>query len=237
MAVLTLDRVTKRFDSFTAVDDLSFEVPEGGIFGFLGANGAGKTTTLGAISGLLRPQAGSITFDGAAIGGLAVERIVRLGIAHCPEGRRVFPGLTVMENLRAGGAIHPARTDFSADLDLIFTLFPRLAERRKQRGWSLSGGEQQMLAVGRALMSRPKLLLLDEPSLGLAPLLVEQMFAAISQLNRETGLAILLVEQNAALALDVAHRAYVLETGSVRLSGPAADLAADPRIREAYFGE
>jgi len=235
--MLEIAQLSVSYGPIRALADVSLRVGPGEIVALLGANGAGKTTTLGAISGLLRPQAGSITFDGAAIGGLAVERIVRLGIAHCPEGRRVFPGLTVMENLRAGGAIHPARTDFSADLDLIFTLFPRLAERRKQRGWSLSGGEQQMLAVGRALMSRPKLLLLDEPSLGLAPLLVEQMFAAISQLNRETGLAILLVEQNAALALDVAHRAYVLETGSVRLSGPAADLAADPRIREAYFGE
>ncbi len=235
--MLEIAQLSVSYGPIRALADVSLRVGPGEIVALLGANGAGKTTTLGAISGLLRPQAGSITFHGAAIGGLAVERIVRLGIAHCPEGRRVFPGLTVMENLRAGGAIHPARTDFSADLDLIFTLFPRLAERRKQRGWSLSGGEQQMLAVGRALMSRPKLLLLDEPSLGLAPLLVEQMFAAISQLNRETGLAILLVEQNAALALDVAHRAYVLETGSVRLSGPAADLAADPRIREAYFGE
>ncbi len=234
--MLEVEAISVAYGPVRALTEVSLRVAPGEIVALLGANGAGKTTTLATISGLQRPRAGVVRFEGQPISGLAVEAIVRRGIAHCPEGRRVFAGLTVAENLLAGGAIHPARTDFSADLARIYTLFPRLAERAGQHAWSLSGGEQQMLAVGRALMARPRLLLLDEPSLGLAPLLVAQMFAAIARLNRESGLAILLVEQNASVALSVAHRAYVLENGSVRLSGAADALARDERVRAAYFG-
>ena len=215
---------------------ISFAVAQGEIVALVGANGAGKTTTLRTISGLLRPRRGSIRFEGVDIAGVAVETIARRGLAHCPEGRRIFPGLTVAENLHVGTAGRPHGGDAAADLDLVYTLFPRLAERRRQGGWSLSGGEQQMLAIGRALMGRPKLLMLDEPSLGLAPIVIEGLFDRIVDLNRRTGLAILLVEQNAALALDIANRAYVLETGTIILSGEAAQLAQDPRVQQAYLG-
>ena len=216
---------------------ISFTVASGEIVALVGANGAGKTTTLRTISGLLRPRRGTIRFEGANVMGVAVETIARRGLAHCPEGRRIFPGLTVAENLRVGTAGRPRGADDpAADLDLVYTLFPRLAERRRQGGWSLSGGEQQMLAIGRALMGRPKLLMLDEPSLGLAPIVIEGMFDRIVELNRRTGLTILLVEQNAALALDIATRAYVLETGTIILSGEAAQLAQDPRVQQAYLG-
>jgi branched-chain amino acid transport system ATP-binding protein len=234
--MLEIDKLSVAYGHIVALREVSLRVDEGEIVAIVGANGAGKTTLLSTISGLHRPRTGEIRFAGASLHGVAVENIVARGLAHCPEGRRVFPGLTVLENLITGAAARPRKDRLAPDLDMIFSLFPRLAERRTQRGWSLSGGEQQMLAIGRALMSRPKLLMLDEPSLGLAPIVVEQMFDRIATLNRETGLAILLVEQNAAMALDVAHRAYVLETGDITLSGNAATLAEDPRIREAYLG-
>jgi branched-chain amino acid transport system ATP-binding protein len=216
---------------------ISFTVEMGEIVALIGGNGAGKTTTLSTISGLLRPTSGKVSWKGENIHGTAVETIVASGLAHCPEGRRIFPGLTVRENLIAGTASRAyVKAEVEDDLELVFELFPRLRERLKQGGWSLSGGEQQMLAIGRALMSRPSMLMLDEPSLGLAPIVIEQVFDKILELNKRTGLGVLLVEQNSAMALEIASRAFVLETGSITLSGPAAQMADDPRIREAYLG-
>ncbi|HWZ05365.1 MAG TPA: ABC transporter ATP-binding protein [Bradyrhizobium sp.] len=216
---------------------ISLSVEMGEIVALIGGNGAGKTTTLSTISGLVRPSAGTISWRGADIQNAAVETIVGSGLAHCPEGRRIFPGLTVLENLLAGTASRPRnRREIDEDLALVFGLFPRLKERLKQGGWSLSGGEQQMLAIGRALMGRPSLLMLDEPSLGLAPIVIEQVFDRIVELNKRTGLGVLLVEQNSAMALEIANRAFVLETGVITLSGPSAVLAGDRRIREAYLG-
>src|ERR1700726_548005 len=216
---------------------ISFTVEMGEIVALVGGNGAGKTTTLTTISGLLRPTSGAISWKGELIHATAVEQIVGSGIAHCPEGRKIFPGLTVQENLLTCTASRRYRkSEVEDDLALVFELFPRLKERIKQSGWSLSGGEQQMLAIGRALMSRPNLLMLDEPSLGLAPIVIEQVFDKIVELNKRTGLGVLLVEQNSAMALEIAARAFVLETGTITLSGPAAALASDPRIREAYLG-
>ena len=216
---------------------ISLSVEMGEIVALIGGNGAGKTTTLSTISGLVRPSAGTISWKGADIQNAAVETIVRSGLAHCPEGRRIFPGLTVLENLLTGTASRPRnRREIDEDLALVFGLFPRLKERLKQGGWSLSGGEQQMLAIGRALMGRPSLLMLDEPSLGLAPIVIEQVFDRIVELNKRTGLGVLLVEQNSAMALEIANRAFVLETGVITLSGPSAVLAGDRRIREAYLG-
>jgi branched-chain amino acid transport system ATP-binding protein len=216
---------------------ISFSVEMGEIVALIGSNGAGKTTTLSTISGLLRPTAGKISWKGEEIQSAAIENIVASGLAHCPEGRRIFPGLTVRENLLTGTASRRFRkAEVEEDLAQVFELFPRLKERIKQGGWSLSGGEQQMLAIGRALMSRPSLLMLDEPSLGLAPIVIEQVFDKILELNRRTGLGVLLVEQNSAMALEIANRAFVLETGTITLSGPAETLAQDPRIREAYLG-
>jgi branched-chain amino acid transport system ATP-binding protein len=235
--MLELDSLHVSYGHIEVLKGISFSVEPGEIVAVIGANGAGKTTTLSTISGLVRATSGHILWQGEDIRGRAVEQIVRAGLAHCPEGRRVFPGLTVMENLMSGAAARPHRkAEIEDDLTLVFELFPRLKERVRQGGWSLSGGEQQMLAMGRALMSRPQLLMLDEPSLGLAPIVVEQMFDRIVELNARTGLAILLVEQNSAMALDVANRAFVLETGAITLFGPAAVLAQDPRVREAYLG-
>jgi len=219
-----------------ALHGISLEVNEGEIVALVGGNGAGKSTSLATISGLVRARAGTIRFCGQDIGRLSVEAIVRCGLCHCPEGRRIFPGLTVLENLKVGAAVRRRNERLEGDLGVIFELFPRLKERQKQRGWSLSGGEQQMLAIGRALMSRPKLLMLDEPSLGLAPIIIDQMFEAILTLNRRTGLAILLVEQNAAMAFEISSRAIVLESGGITLSGRSSVLASDPRVREAYLG-
>jgi branched-chain amino acid transport system ATP-binding protein len=234
--VLELEEIDVAYGHVQALRQVSFRVEAREIVTLIGANGAGKSTSLRTISGLIRPRGGRIRFEGGDIQRRSVEAIVRLGIAHCPEGRRIFPGLSVIENLRMGAAALPKRGDLAETLDFVFELFPRLAERRQQQGWSLSGGEQQMLALGRALMGRPKLLMLDEPSLGLAPILVQQLFDAIADINRRTGLAILLVEQNAALALDLAHRAYVLETGSIALADTSERLKRDPRVREAYLG-
>jgi branched-chain amino acid transport system ATP-binding protein len=234
--VLKVDQLTVAYGKVVALQALSLMVDGGEIVALVGANGAGKTTTLGAISGLLKPVSGSIKFLGESIVGLSVEDIVSMGIGHSPEGRRVFPGLTVDENLTTGAS--PWRKfgqSIDEDRDKIYALFPRLKERHKQLAWSLSGGEQQMLAIGRALMGRPRLLLLDEPSLGLAPMIIDLLFDAILAINK-TGVAILLVEQNAALALEVSHRAYVIETGRVTLEGPAKDLLQDARVQEAYLG-
>jgi branched-chain amino acid transport system ATP-binding protein len=215
---------------------VSLRVNEGEIVALIGANGAGKTTCLRAISGLLRPARGSMAFQGVRIDEKEPEAIVRLRIAHSPEGRRVFPGLTVFENLELGATPWRRRGDsIDGDIERVFELFPRLKERRRQLAWSMSGGEQQMLAVGRALMGRPKLLLLDEPSLGLAPIIVEQLFDRIADIN-QLGVTILLVEQNAAMALSVATRGYVLETGSVVLEDSTQALRDHPRVREAYLG-
>ncbi len=234
--MLEIENLVVSYGHIEALKGISLRVEAGEIVSIVGANGAGKTTLLSAISGLLRPREGDIRWLGQSITRVAVEALVGQGISHCPEGRRIFPGLTVMENLLTGASARPRGADLKADLDLIFELFPRLAERRTQGGWSMSGGEQQMLAIGRALMSKPKLLMLDEPSLGLAPIIVEQVFDRVQELNRKTGLSILLVEQNAAMALEISARAYVLETGRVTLSGDAAVLADDPRIQEAYLG-
>ncbi len=225
-----------RYGNITALHGVSFTVQAGEIVTLIGANGAGKTTSLHAVSGLLRPTQGQIRFLGQDIHGRAPEAIVRLGLAQSPEGRRVFSGLTVAENLAIGATPWRRRGDaIEDDLDRVYTLFPRLAERRTQLAWSMSGGEQQMLAVGRALMGRPKLLLLDEPSLGLAPIIVEQLFEQIVRINQQ-GVTILLVEQNAAMALAVATRGYLLENGRVVLEDRTASLQAHPLVKAAYLG-
>jgi branched-chain amino acid transport system ATP-binding protein len=235
--MLKVENLSVCYGHIEALKGISFTVETGEIVALIGSNGAGKTTALSAISGLLRPSAGRIVWKGEEIQATAAEHIVASGLAHCPEGRRIFPGLTVRENLLAGTASRRyARAEIEDDLAQVFELFPRLKERIRQGGWSLSGGEQQMLAIGRALMSRPSLLMLDEPSLGLAPIVIEQVFDRIVELNRRTGLGVLLVEQNSAMALDIASRAFVIETGAITLAGDAKTLAADPRIREAYLG-
>jgi branched-chain amino acid transport system ATP-binding protein len=235
--MLKVENLKVSYGHIDVLKGISFSVEIGEIVALIGSNGAGKTTTLSTISGLLRPSAGKISWKGEDIGSAAIENIVASGLAHCPEGRRIFPGLNVRENLLTGTASRRYRkAEVEHDLAQVFELFPRLKERIKQGGWSLSGGEQQMLAIGRALMSRPNLLMLDEPSLGLAPIVIEQVFDKILELNKRTGLGVLLVEQNSAMALEIANRAFVLETGAITLSGPAETLARDPRIREAYLG-
>jgi branched-chain amino acid transport system ATP-binding protein len=213
---------------------VGFEVHPGEIVTLIGSNGAGKSTLLRAVSGLVRPSAGRILVDGVDVAGRAPEAIVALGCSHVPEGRRVFPNLSVRENLQMGA--FQKRAGEAEGLERVFALFPRLRERLKQPAGTLSGGEQQMLAIGRALMAEPRLLLCDEPSLGLAPLLVQQIFGILREINRQ-GTTVVLVEQNARQALRVAQRAYVLETGALALAGAATDLARDPRVREAYLGE
>ncbi len=233
--MLVLDNVHTYYGRIHALKGVSLSVERGEIVALIGGNGAGKTTTLLTISGLLRPKQGSITFEGQALTQHAPHQIVRLGVVHCPEGRQIFGRLSVLENLRLA-AMH--RRDGQAvrrDLERVYALFPVLAQRRNQAAGTLSGGEQQMLAIGRAIMSQPRLLLLDEPSLGLAPLIVESIFKVIATL-RDEGVTILLVEQNAYQALQVADRAYVLETGRVILQGPARALAEDPAVKAAYLG-
>jgi branched-chain amino acid transport system ATP-binding protein len=235
--MLKVENLRVAYGHIEVLKGISFTVEMGEIVALIGSNGAGKTTTLSTISGLLRPTSGKISWKGEEIQSTAVETIVASGLAHCPEGRRIFPGLTVRENLLTGTASRRFRKkEIEDDLAQVFDLFPRLKERIRQGGWSLSGGEQQMLAIGRALMSRPNLLMLDEPSLGLAPIVIEQVFDKIRELNKRTGLGVLLVEQNSAMPLEIASRAFVLETGAITLSGPADQLARDPRIREAYLG-
>lgn len=218
-----------------ALKGVHLEVAEGRVVTLIGANGAGKTTLLRSLVGLVKPRLGSVLFEGQELTHLQTHRIVQLGIAVSPEGRRVFQNLTVLENLELG-AYNMAAAELPGQLEAIFTLFPRLRERNLQLAGTLSGGEQQMLAFGRALMSRPKLVLLDEPSLGLAPLMVEEVFGAIREVNRK-GATILLIEQNAMAALKIAHHGYVLETGNIALEGPGSVLLEDERVRKAYLGE
>ena len=236
MSLLALEKVEVAYGGIRAVKGIDLEVAAGEMVCLIGANGAGKSTTLRAITGLVRAAAGRIRYDGNEIAGLRVHEIARRGLAMVPEGRGVFPQLTIEENLGMGAYARSDRAAVKADLDHAFHLFPRLHERRTQTAGTLSGGEQQMLAIARALMSRPRLLLLDEPSMGLAPLMVERIFEVIRTIAAE-GVTLLLVEQNARLALEVSHRGYVLDGGLVTISGPAARLLGDPRIREAYLGE
>jgi branched-chain amino acid transport system ATP-binding protein len=233
--VLAVEGLTCRYGKVEAVRDLSIEVGQGELVSLVGANGAGKTTTLKAISGVLAPAAGRIAFLGEDITRASARRILEMGLAHCPEGRRVFPYMTVAENLEMGCYLRRDAAGIAADLDRLYARFPILAERRSQAAGTLSGGEQQMLAISRALMSRPKLVLFDEPSLGLAPNLVERTFDIIGNIRAE-GVTVLMVEQNAFAALELSDRAYVLEQGRVALSGTGAELLDNPHVRSAYLG-
>jgi branched-chain amino acid transport system ATP-binding protein len=234
--LLEVSGLEVRYGAIRALHGLSLSVPEGGIVTLIGANGAGKSTTLRTISGLVRASSGSIRFAGREISGLPPHDIVGAGLAHVPEGRLVFPDLTVRENLRMGAYLRRDRKGIAADLEWIGEFFPRLRERMAQQAGTLSGGEQQMLAIGRALMGRPRCLMLDEPSLGIAPILVETIFDRLLALNRERGMTLLLVEQNATLALRVSQHAYVLENGSIHLEGPSAEIRDRPEVKAAYLG-
>ena len=233
--LLEVENISVYYDSIQALKGISLEVDEGELVTIVGSNGAGKTTTMMTISGILRPRHGTVRYEGQDITRWPPHEIVQRGISHCPEGRQIFTRLTVAENLIMGAYNRRDRAGISRDLEWVHSLFPILAERREQSAGTLSGGEQQMLAMARALMSRPKVLLLDEPSLGLAPLLVDRIFEVIAQL-REQGVTVLLVEQNAYQALRVADRAYVLETGHIKLAGPAQELATNAEVKKAYLG-
>ncbi len=233
--LLEIRKVSVNYGKVSAIRDISMGVPDGGIVTIIGGNGAGKTTTLRAISGLEPLKSGEIHFDGERIDGLPAHRIVARGIAHVPEGRRVFPDLTVEENLRTGAFLRRDQAAIKADLEQTFDRFPRLRERRVQLARTMSGGEQQMLAIGRALMTRPRLLLMDEPSMGLAPIVVEEIARIIAEISAQ-GVPVVLVEQNAELALDLADYAYVLETGDLALEGPANELHDNEHVRAAYLG-
>lgn len=233
--MLKVEDISVYYGAIQAIKSISLEVEEGSIVTLIGANGAGKTTTLKTISGILKPRTGSITFKGQDITKTPPQQIVGMGISQVPEGRRIFPGMSVMENLEMGAYLRRDKGGISKDLDTVFDRFPRLLERKKQLAGTLSGGEQQMLAIGRALMSKPQLLLLDEPSMGLAPLLVKEIFSIIKDIN-ERGTTVLLVEQNANMALSIAGKAYVLETGQIVLSGLASELARSPQVKKAYLG-
>ncbi|QGP91902.1 High-affinity branched-chain amino acid transport ATP-binding protein LivF [Neomoorella glycerini] len=235
MLLLKVENLNVYYGAIHALKGIFLEVNEGEIVTLIGANGAGKSTTLKTISGLLRPQSGTITYQGQNINGLPAQAIVKMGISQVPEGRRIFPNLTVRENLELGAYLHRDLEGINKSMQEVFRRFPRLKERQKQMAGTLSGGEQQMLAIGRALMSRPKLMLLDEPSMGLAPILVQEIFNIIREIN-EQGTTILLVEQNANMALSVAHRGYVLETGRITLAGSAAELASSEAVKKAYLG-
>ncbi|PKL25008.1 MAG: ABC transporter ATP-binding protein [Spirochaetae bacterium HGW-Spirochaetae-3] len=234
--MLRIEDLSVHYGGIHALQGVSFEVPEGKIVTLIGANGAGKSTTLNSIVGLVKPSSGTITLDGVPIGPLGTKDIVRKGVVLAPEGRRIFPNLTTEENLALGAFARNDKDGVEADKRKAYKLFPRLEERQKQKAGTLSGGEQQMLAVARALMSRPKLLMMDEPSLGLAPLIVKMIFDIIRTINAE-GTTILLVEQNAKAALEIADYGYVLETGRITLSGPGKELLADDRVQRAYLGE
>jgi branched-chain amino acid transport system ATP-binding protein len=233
--MLVVENLSVSYGAIKALHGVSLQVPQGSIVTLIGANGAGKSTTLRALSGLAKCS-GKITYDGEEISNLVPHKIVSKGLCHVPEGRMVFANLTVSENLKMGAYLQRNRKWISAQTDYVFTLFPRLKERMHQAAGTMSGGEQQMLAIGRALLSKPKFLMLDEPSLGIAPLLVKTIFERIVEINREQGLTILLVEQNANLALEVSSYAYVLETGKILLEGPSAQVKADPQVQAAYLG-
>ena len=233
--MLKIDNIHVYYGAIHALKGVSLEVHKGEIVTLIGANGAGKSTTLRTVSGLLAPKSGAITFLGENIAGTPAHEIVKHGISQVPEGRRIFAEMSVQENLELGAFTRKDKDGVAKDFDLVYRRFPRLEERRKQQAGTLSGGEQQMLAMGRALMSRPQLLLLDEPSMGLAPLLIKEIFSIIEDINRE-GTTVLLVEQNANMALSIAHRAYVMETGRITLQGAAKDLAASEDVRKAYLG-
>lgn len=234
--MLELNGLEVGYGSIVALHGISLKVEPGQIVTLIGANGAGKSTTLRAVSGLLRTRSGSIRYNGREIANLPPHQVVALGISHVPEGRMIFSNLTVMENLHMGAYLRKDKAEFPKDLDYIFSIFPRLKERQKQAAGTLSGGEQQMLAIGRALMGKPKCLMLDEPSLGIAPMLVQTIFKKIVEINRELGLSILLIEQNANLALEVSHRGYVIETGKIILSDESSALRANEQVRRAYLG-
>jgi branched-chain amino acid transport system ATP-binding protein len=234
--MLELKNLQTYYGNIQALKDVSIEISEGEIITLIGANGAGKTTTLMSVCGIVPPRSGDILFMGKPIHDLSPNQIVSLGISQVPEGRRIFPYLTVMENLDMGAFLRTDKDGIKQDMEYIFELFPILAERRHQAGGTLSGGEQQMLAISRALMARPRLLLMDEPSLGLAPLIVKQIFEIIRKVNTENNTTIFLVEQNANLALKVAHRGYVMETGRITLADSAEKLLADEKVKKAYLG-
>ncbi len=237
--MLKMNDLHAYYGSIEALKGIRLEVPDGEIRCIIGANGAGKSTALKAISRMVRTT-GSITWDGAELTGQSSAKVAKKGIIHVPEGRHIFPGLTVYQNLEVGTVPWHGffgRQSYAGDAEKVFSIFPRLAERRDQKGWSLSGGEQQMLAIGRAMMARPKLLLLDEPSMGLAPLVVEELFRQIVAINKEQGVSILLIEQNAKLALRVSDYAYILEHGQINIEGPASELKHDARVLEAYLGK
>ena len=233
--LLEMKETSVNYGKVSAVRNISISVPEGGIVTIIGGNGAGKTTTLRAMSGMVPLVAGEIHFNGARIDGLPSDKVVAHGIAHVPEGRRIFPDMTVEENLRTGAFLRRDTDAVEADLENVYGRFPRLKERRRQMAKTMSGGEQQMLAIGRALMSAPKLLLMDEPSMGLAPVIVEEIAQIIEEINAQ-GLSVVLVEQNAELALELADHAYVLETGNLALEGPANELHDNDHVRAAYLG-
>jgi branched-chain amino acid transport system ATP-binding protein len=234
--VLEVEGIHTFYGSIHALKGISIQVHEGEIVTLIGSNGAGKSTTLRSINGLIHPRRGRIRFQGQDITRTPPHKIVGMGVAQSPEGRKLFPRMSVTENLEMGAFQRKDRAGLGEDMDRVFTLFPRLAERRKQKAGTMSGGEQQMCAIGRALMARPKLLMLDEPSLGLAPIFVQRIFETVVEINRQ-GTAILLVEQNALMALDVASRGYVLETGKVALEGPAKELKTNEQVRKTYLGE
>jgi branched-chain amino acid transport system ATP-binding protein len=234
--MLTLENLAVSYGAIRALHGISLAVEAGSIVTLIGSNGAGKSTTLRAVSGLIKPESGTITYDGQRIDGLPPHQIVARGLCHVPEGRMVFANLTVRENLMMGAYLQRDAAAIKRERDYVFSVFPRLQEREKQQAGTLSGGEQQMLAIGRALMSQPKFLMLDEPSLGIAPLLVKSIFAQIVEINRSRGITILLVEQNANLALEIATHGFVLETGRIILQNNSAALRADPKVRSAYLG-
>ncbi len=232
--MLKIENLSVNYGGIEAVRDISFEVPEGAIITLIGANGAGKSTTLRAIAGLLKPKSGSITYNGEELIGKPTDQIVSRGITLVPEGRRVFPDMTVLENLKIGAYLR--KDNLTEDIRWVYDLFPRLEERSWQAAGTLSGGEQQMLAVGRALMTRPKLMMLDEPSLGLAPLVVQDIFSIIREINKQ-GVTVLLIEQNANMALKIAAIGYVLETGRITMTGPGKELLQDENVKKAYLGK
>lgn len=234
--ILEISNLAVNYGVIAALHGISFSIRQGDIVTLIGANGAGKTTTLRTISGLLRPKSGAIRYRGEDITRCAPHRVVKQGLSHVPEGRMVFANLTVGENLQMGAFLRKDKAEIASELDFIFSIFPRLKERLAQQAGTLSGGEQQMLAIGRALMSKPTFLMLDEPSLGIAPLLVKTIFEKIVEINRQHGITILLVEQNANLALEISHFGYVLETGRITLKGESASLRANPDVRKAYLG-